>query len=173
MSNRSIVELNHDYCPRDDAVELIEWALRMRYYMGNADRAYLPSGVTFLHYRHHSEPSPLAPPQKDKRPDRGYPTWCRNHAEQLIAKAKVAGIDTAEQGSARSDEEPSLSLHARCQDVRRETIEWQKPGAPRAGLWYRMYLRDPERGAGYVFEKDGLELIVPFPLPPVPEGGGS
>ena len=29
MSNRTIVELNHDYCPRDNALELIEWALRM------------------------------------------------------------------------------------------------------------------------------------------------
>jgi hypothetical protein len=90
MSNRTIVELNHDYCPRDDAVELMEWALRMRYYMGNADPALLPNGVTFLHYRHHSEPSPLLPSSRKGRRTSGtsgYPTWCREHAEQLIAKA--------------------------------------------------------------------------------------
>jgi hypothetical protein len=88
VSNRTIVELNHDYCPRDDAHELIEWALRMRYYMGNADPAYLPNGVTFLHYRHHSETCPLPPPPARARASVGiYPTWIKNTATKLIAKA--------------------------------------------------------------------------------------
>jgi hypothetical protein len=91
MSNRTIVELNHDYCPRDDAQELIEWALRMRYYMGCADPAYLPSGVTFLHYRHHSEPRPLEPQKRGRDREPHFPAWCKQHAEQLIAKAKAAG----------------------------------------------------------------------------------
>jgi hypothetical protein len=99
MSNRTIVEINHDHCPRDDALELIEWALRMRYYMGNADPTYLPSGVTFLHYRHHSEPLPLTPQKRAERRERGYPAWIRQHAEQLLAKAKIARAEATEKAA--------------------------------------------------------------------------
>lgn len=61
MSNRTLVELNHDYCPnpRDEAA-LIKWARAMAHYMGCADKSLLPNGVTFVNYRHHSEPCPLA-----------------------------------------------------------------------------------------------------------------
>lgn len=97
MSNRTIVELNHDACPRDDALSLIEWALRMRYYMGNADPTYLPNGVTFLHYRHHSEPLPLKPQEGKRGFLRGYPAWIKRHAEQLIAKAQAAAVAGEEQ----------------------------------------------------------------------------
>ncbi len=67
MSNRTIIELNHDRCPHDNDEELLAWARSMRYYMGNADESYLPDGVTFLHYRHHSQNCPLPiPPQKSR-----------------------------------------------------------------------------------------------------------
>lgn len=102
MSNRTIVELNHDYCPRDDARELIEWALMMRYYMGNADPAHLPNGVTYLHYRHHSEPCPLDLPTRSIRLQRGYPDWVRGHAETLIANARrKVSLMGEEQGTAK------------------------------------------------------------------------
>lgn len=91
MSNRTIVELNHDYCPRDDARELIKWALQMRYYMGNAEPAYLPNGVTFFHYRHHSEPCPLKPqPRRTGSDKHGYSMWLDKRADELIAKAQPA-----------------------------------------------------------------------------------
>lgn len=61
MSNRTLVELNHDYCPpiRDDA-KLLKWAKQMVHYMYSGDRRELPHGVTFKHMRHHSEPDPMA-----------------------------------------------------------------------------------------------------------------
>lgn len=61
MSSRTLVELNHDYCPRG-AGELIRWAKAMQAYMRAADPKELPPGVTFKHYRHHSEPDPMLVP---------------------------------------------------------------------------------------------------------------
>lgn len=58
MSNRSLLEINHDYTPRDDAA-LLEWAKAMHQYMRAASPDYLPHGVTRKHYRHHSEPCPV------------------------------------------------------------------------------------------------------------------
>lgn len=59
MSNRTLVELNHDYCPGDDSARL-EWAKAMRLYMGSGNKEHLPRGVTFKHMRHHSDPDPMA-----------------------------------------------------------------------------------------------------------------
>jgi hypothetical protein len=58
MSNRTLVELNHDFCPHGDE-ELMRWAVEMCTYMTSADKKFLPDGVTFKHFRHHSEPDPL------------------------------------------------------------------------------------------------------------------
>jgi hypothetical protein len=63
MRNRTLVELNHDYCPGD--LRLLEWAIAMQSYMRSADPRELPKGVTFKHMRHHSEPCPL---EKGKTP---------------------------------------------------------------------------------------------------------
>lgn len=60
MSNRTIVELNHDLCPRADDRSLLEWARAMRLYMRSAEKACLPPGVTFKHMRHHSDLDPMA-----------------------------------------------------------------------------------------------------------------
>lgn len=60
MSNRTLVELNHDCCPRDDDASLLNWARKMRTYMSSGDPKELPQGVAFKHMRHHSEPCPLA-----------------------------------------------------------------------------------------------------------------
>ena len=59
MSNRTLVELNHDYCPRDTDEDLIKWAKAMRLYMGSGRKEHLPRGVTFKQTRHHSDPDPM------------------------------------------------------------------------------------------------------------------
>lgn len=57
MSNRTLVELNHDYCPNDARWNW--WVQKIQTYLHTGDPAYLPDGVTFKHMRHHSEPCPL------------------------------------------------------------------------------------------------------------------
>lgn len=59
MSNRTLIELNHDYCPRDEA-EALALGLALQRYMRGADTAELPLGVLRKHYRHHSDPDPMA-----------------------------------------------------------------------------------------------------------------
>jgi hypothetical protein len=59
MSNRTLIELNHDYCP-NTAEELEIWATEMQRFMRSGDKNCLPKGVTFMHMRHHSEPGFLA-----------------------------------------------------------------------------------------------------------------
>lgn len=60
MSNRTLVELNHDWCPslgREGG--MLEWAEAMAAYMRSGDKKMLPRGVTFKYFRHHSEPDPM------------------------------------------------------------------------------------------------------------------
>lgn len=59
MSNRSLIEFNHDHCPRDDAA-CLALGRALQSYMRAADTRELPAGVTRKHYRHHSSPDPLA-----------------------------------------------------------------------------------------------------------------
>lgn len=60
MSNRSLVELNHDIGPNlDDTEDLIWWAKRVARYIRSGDESDLPAGVTLVHRRHHSEPCPV------------------------------------------------------------------------------------------------------------------
>lgn len=59
MSNRSLVELDHDYCLPDDDAKLLAWARAMRTYMRAADPDQLPDGVVRKHYRHNSDPCPI------------------------------------------------------------------------------------------------------------------
>ena len=63
MSNRTLVELNHDYCPNPNGdKQMLLWAIAMVNYMRLGDKSCLPTGVTFKHMRHHSEPCPLDNP---------------------------------------------------------------------------------------------------------------
>lgn len=57
MSNRTIVELNHDYSPRPEKLQ--EWAEAIKTYLRSGDKSFLPQGVTFISMRHHSEPSTI------------------------------------------------------------------------------------------------------------------
>lgn len=59
MSNRTLVELNHDFCPHG-LETMCKWALAMAMYMRAGDKNELPPGVTFKHMRHHSDPDPMA-----------------------------------------------------------------------------------------------------------------
>jgi hypothetical protein len=56
MSNRTLIELNHDYCPTDE--NLMAWAKAMQTYMRqlNPERN-LPDGVRYVQMRHHSDPT--------------------------------------------------------------------------------------------------------------------
>ena len=60
MSQRSLVELNHDFCPQMDNTKLLAWAHAMRTYMGSGDPADLPYGVVLKWRRHHSAAEPTA-----------------------------------------------------------------------------------------------------------------
>jgi hypothetical protein len=60
MSHRSLLEFNHDICPADsDLTKLVTFARGLANYMRSGDKRELPAGVTFIHKRHHTEPSPL------------------------------------------------------------------------------------------------------------------
>ena len=61
MSNRTMLEINHDYAPRYGD-ELEEWAKRLRMYLSSGDPKDLPDGVTFFGSRHHSQKCRLGEP---------------------------------------------------------------------------------------------------------------
>ena len=61
MSNRTMVEINHDCTPQSDK-ELLEWAKSFQQYLGSGQPNTLPEGVTWFNMRHHSEECPLGEP---------------------------------------------------------------------------------------------------------------
>jgi len=63
MSNRTLVELNHDYFPGGH-VSCPAWLEAMTRYYCSGDPKDLPKGVTFKNIRHHSTPCPL---EKEER----------------------------------------------------------------------------------------------------------
>lgn len=63
MSNRSMLEFNHDYCPKDFG-SAVDWADRIIRYLRIGDVRQLPKGVTFFNCRYHSEPCPLGEPPR-------------------------------------------------------------------------------------------------------------
>lgn len=62
MSNRTMLEFNHDYCPRDD--DLIAFAYDLQRYMRSGNPMFLPHGVTWFGMRHHSADCPLGNPPR-------------------------------------------------------------------------------------------------------------
>lgn len=62
MSNRTMLEFNHDYCPKIEDEAL--FARQIATYLRSGDISYLPDGVTFFGRRHHSEPCPLGEPPR-------------------------------------------------------------------------------------------------------------
>lgn len=67
MSNRTLIELNHDFCPSNDDAEVLKWAHKMRLYIISGDKNHLPNGVTFFWRRHHSDPCPFEQPLEFER----------------------------------------------------------------------------------------------------------
>ena len=61
MSNRTMLEINHDYYPGTHAEEQA-WLVNMLAYLRSGNPRMLPSGVTFFNMRHHSEDCPLGNP---------------------------------------------------------------------------------------------------------------
>lgn len=62
MSNRSMLEFNHDYCPSSGDQEAFVHGLVL--YMRSGDPECLPRGVTYFGMRHHSHPCPLGDPPR-------------------------------------------------------------------------------------------------------------
>lgn len=92
-SNRTLIELNHDFCPQEPS-ELLEWATSIRDYMRTGETQYLPEGITFKHMRHHSEPEPLAAsPAEGPTQDTGIRCACCNceGVKELLAKLAAEG----------------------------------------------------------------------------------
>ncbi len=58
MSNRTLIEFNHDIIPCGYDTK-IAWAAALIAYLKSGDKDMLPSGVTLRGMRHHSEPEPI------------------------------------------------------------------------------------------------------------------
>jgi hypothetical protein len=54
MSMRTLVEINHDYVPKNE--DLRDWAYQIAQYMRSGDKKYLPDGVIWIEMKHHSDP---------------------------------------------------------------------------------------------------------------------
>lgn len=60
MSNRTLVELNHDFCPvLGDKEAITEFGHAIVLYMRTGDKTHLPAGVTFKQMRHHLSYDPM------------------------------------------------------------------------------------------------------------------
>lgn len=98
MSNRTLVELNHDFCP--DEAGLMQWARRMKQYMHSGDAQELPAGVTWLHMRHHTRPCPVRDAAQQPQP---------SPLEGALGKIiRAVGTEDGEGGYRADDREGSL-----------------------------------------------------------------
>ena len=63
MSNRSMLEINHDFWPSGkDAEE--KWLKSMLQYLASGNPEMLPPGVTWFGMRHHSSECPMGEPPR-------------------------------------------------------------------------------------------------------------
>jgi hypothetical protein len=58
MSIRTLVEINHDYCPFTDE-ECLVYGRAFAAYMRSGDERELPTGVVFKYLRHHKTKDPM------------------------------------------------------------------------------------------------------------------
>lgn len=61
MSNRSMLEINHDYTPHTPEAKT-RFLMGILNYLSSGDTDALPPGVTWFGMRHHSERCPLGEP---------------------------------------------------------------------------------------------------------------
>lgn len=66
MSNRTMLEINHDFTLRNDD-QLLAWAKAMDRYLASGDPELLPDGVTWFGMRHHTDDCPMGEPPKGWR----------------------------------------------------------------------------------------------------------
>lgn len=72
MSNRTMLEFNHDLMPSASFAapgtrahrDREQWAINLLTYFQTGDVDYLPNGVTWFGIRHHSDACPLGEPPK-------------------------------------------------------------------------------------------------------------
>lgn len=67
MSNRTMLEFNHDFAPTKAHIET--WGMCIAEYLRSGDPSSLPSGVTFFGMRHHTQPCPMGDPPRGWRND--------------------------------------------------------------------------------------------------------
>ena len=95
MSNRSLLEFNHDCYP--DSGEEQAWLDGLLAYLRSGQQKDLPRGVKFCYMRHHSEPCPLdkpvSPPVKSAY---GFCPYCG--AAGKTRERRLNGNDRCEQG---------------------------------------------------------------------------
>jgi len=63
MSNRTMLEINHDTTPHGHD-EIVRWAKAMVQYLSSGDPKLLPNGVTWFGMRHHTTNCPLGNPPR-------------------------------------------------------------------------------------------------------------
>lgn len=66
MSNRTMLEINHDTTPHGDA-EILAWGKAMVAYLSSGQPTQLPDGVTWFGMRHHTDDCPLGEPPRGWR----------------------------------------------------------------------------------------------------------
>lgn len=63
MSNRSMIEFNHDYAPNNEDTRNA-WLAGMLAYFRSGDPIHLPPGATWFGMRHHTDAYPLGVPPR-------------------------------------------------------------------------------------------------------------
>jgi len=63
MSNRSMLEINHDYYPHSE-MEQQAFLQNLLCYLRSGNPRNLPTGVTWFGMRHHSDKCPLGEPPR-------------------------------------------------------------------------------------------------------------
>ena len=66
MSNRTMLEINHDTTPHTPE-ERLDWVNAMCAYLSTGNPSLLPKGVTWFGMRHHSEDCLLGDPPRGWR----------------------------------------------------------------------------------------------------------
>ena len=105
MSNRSLIEFNHDLCPQDNDKTLLRWVKCIRNYLTSGNPLTLPYGAKFIAMRHHSEPEFLAAPQTQ---------WmeraARRIAEGFIKGLSLDGIESTPDAQAKVESKVRIML---------------------------------------------------------------